>query len=92
VRHAAASLWATLILALGAAIGILATLPALAAAATPAPSQPGVGDPRSSGQGPGLVGDPLAALVVVAAIAALTVAATLVYVRATAGRHTPRSD
>ncbi len=55
-------------------------------AASPAPSQPGVGDPRSSGQGPGLVGDPLTAIVIVAAIALLSVAATLAYVRATARR------
>ncbi len=54
-------------------------------AASPTPS-PGIGDPRSSGQGPGLVGDPLTAILVVAAIAAVTVGITLAYVRVTGGR------
>jgi hypothetical protein len=62
-------------------------LPAAVHAATPAPSQPGVGDPRSSGQGPGLVGDPLSAILVVAAVAILSVGATLLYIRATGGRR-----
>ena len=48
------------------------------------------GDPRSSGQGPGLVGDPLLAIVVVSAIALLSSLATLLYVRATGG--TARRD
>ncbi len=65
-------------------------LPTIALAATPAPSQPGVGDPRSSGQGPGLVGDPLMALVIVIAIAALSAIVTLAYVRATADRNGAR--
>ena len=56
---------------------------ALAASPTPAPA---AGDPRSSGQGPGLVGDPLFALLAVVTIGVLTVVATLVYVRLTAGR------
>ncbi len=60
-------------------------LPAAVLAATPTPSQPGVGDPRSSGQGPGLVGDPLSAILVVAAVAILSVGATLLYIRATGG-------
>lgn len=54
-------------------------------AASPTPS-PGIGDPRSSGQGPGLVGDPLTAILVVGAIAAVTVGITLAYVRVTGGR------
>ena len=53
--------------------------------ASPTPS-PGIGDPRSSGQGPGLVGDPLMAILVVVAIAVVTVGITLAYVRMTAGR------
>ena len=53
----------------------------------PAPAPAG-GDPRSSGQGPGLVGDPLFALLAVVAIGVLSVVATLVYVRLTGGpRH-----
>ena len=54
-------------------------------AASPTPS-PGIGDPRSSGQGPGLVGDPLTAILVVVAIAVVTVGITLAYVRMTGGR------
>ena len=44
------------------------------------------GDPRSSGQGPGLVGDPAFALLAVVAIGLGSVVATLVYVRLTARR------
>jgi len=54
-------------------------------AASPSPD-PIVGDPRSSGQGPGLVGDPLFALLAVIAIGVGSVVATLVYVRMTARR------
>ncbi len=62
----------------------------LAAAATalaesPSPTTAAVGDPRSSGQGPGLVGDPLLAILVVLAIALVSLGATLLYVRATGG-------
>jgi hypothetical protein len=73
---------------------VVTTLAALAAwlvcasatlAASPSPD-PIVGDPRSSGQGPGLVGDPLFALVAVLAIGVGSVIATLLYVRLTA-RH-----
>ncbi len=61
--------------------GAVATL-----AASPAPSAGTGGDPRSSGQGPGLVGDPAFALVAVVAIGLGTVLATLIYVRLTAHR------
>jgi hypothetical protein len=54
-------------------------------AASPSPSALPGGDPRSSGQGPGLVGDPLLAIGVVALIAVLALAATLAYVRVTGG-------
>jgi hypothetical protein len=73
---------------------VATTLAALAAwlicasttlAASPSPD-PIVGDPRSSGQGPGLVGDPLFALLAVVAIGLGSVVATLVYVRLTARR------
>jgi hypothetical protein len=53
--------------------------------ASPSPSAVPGGDPRSSGQGPGLVGDPLLAIGVVALIALLALAATLAYVRVTGG-------
>lgn len=56
--------------------------PAGARAASPeATPAAGVGDPRSSGQGPGLVGDPALAIIAVALIAAIAIGATLVYVR-----------
>ena len=54
-------------------------------AASPEPSSAAAGDPRSSGQGPGLVGDPVTAIAVVAVIAVATLLATLLYVRATGG-------
>jgi len=55
-------------------------------AASPSPSAGPGGDPRSSGQGPGLVGDPLAALVAVLAIGLGALILTLVYLRMTARR------
>ena len=55
-------------------------------AASPSPSPGAGGDPRSSGQGPGLVGDPLFALVAVVAIGLAALVLTLVYVRLTARR------
>lgn len=61
--------------------------PAAALAASPTPAA--AGDPRSSGEGPGLVGDPLMAILVVAAIGILALAATLAYVRATRGPDGP---
>lgn len=54
-------------------------------AASPSPDPAG-GDPRSAGQGPGLVGDPGFALLAVVAIGLLSVLATVVYVRLTARR------
>ena len=67
------------------AIGLWLSLAVPALAASPSPGAGG-GDPRSPGQGPGLVGDPLFALLVVVAIGIGSVLATLVYVRLTAGR------
>ena len=55
-------------------------------AASPSPV-PGGADPRSSGQGPGLVGDPLFAVVAVVAIGLLSVGVTLAWVRLTARRE-----
>jgi hypothetical protein len=59
--------------------------PLSALAASPTPSAAPAGDPRSSGQGPGLVGDPLLAIAVVAAIGVASLVVTLLYVRATRG-------
>src|SRR5262245_7265880 len=65
------------------AMGLLLVLPGIVAAAAPTATA-GIGDPRSPGQGPGLVGDPLTAILVVAAIGVVTVGITLAYVRLTA--------
>ena len=62
---------------------LFAAFPVLAA--SPSPTAATGGDPRSSGQGPGLVGDPLFAIGVVVGIGLLVLAATLLYVRATGG-------
>jgi hypothetical protein len=68
----------------GAALLLLAVaLPVMAATPTPGPG----GDPRSPGQGPGLVGDPLFAILAVVLIAAGAIVATLAYVRLTGGRR-----
>jgi hypothetical protein len=58
-----------------------------ALAASPEPSGVLGGDPRSSGQGPGLVGDPLTAVILVLLIGLGTALATAVYVRMTGGRR-----
>ena len=53
-------------------------------AASPAASAAAGGDPRSAGQGPGLVGDPAFAVVAVIAIGLAAVVLTLAYLRLTA--------
>jgi hypothetical protein len=63
----------------------LATQPALAA--SPSPSSAIGGDPRSSGQGPGLVGDPLFAIGLMLAIGLGAALLTTLYVRLTGGRR-----
>jgi len=63
---------------------------AVAVAASPDPTSGAGGDPRSSGQGPGLVGDPLVAIGVVVLIAVLSLGATLLYVRLTGGARGDR--
>ena len=68
------------------AIGWLA-LAATGLAASPSPSAETGGDPRSSGQGPGLVGDPVFALTVVLSIGLGTLLVTLAYVRLTGRRN-----
>ena len=63
-------------------------LPLIALAADPSESPGGeAGDPRSSGQGPGLVGDPGWALAIVLVIGITTLLVTLAYVRLTASRE-----
>jgi hypothetical protein len=68
---------------LGIAAALAASLQVLAA--TPTPTTEVGGDPRSSGQGPGLVGDPLLAIGIVVGIGLLALGATLLYVRMTGG-------
>ena len=85
-ERAAAATGAPLVLAAGAILALLA-VPGVVLAASPTPDP--VGDPRSPGQGPGLVGDPLTAILVVAAIAILALAGTLAYVRLTERRKGP---
>ena len=58
---------------------------ALALAATPTPAAE-AGDPRSSGQGPGLVGDPLFAVLAVVVIGLTAVLVTTAWIRLTARR------
>jgi hypothetical protein len=71
-------------------VGIAALLCAVAACGSPdatvAPSAGQGGDPRSSGQGPGLVGDPLFAIGAVVAIGLGALLVTLAYVRMTSRR------
>lgn len=55
----------------------------VALAASPSPSPAPAGDPRSSGEGPGLVGEPGLALLAVAGIAILAIIVTRIYVRLT---------
>lgn len=63
---------------------------ATALAASPQPTPRPGGDTRTSGGGPGLVGDPGFALLAVVGIAIASIAGTLAWVRATGGRR-PRS-
>ena len=74
-------------LTIGVAWAVLGAMTATALAASPAPSAAG-GDPRSSGQGPGLVGDPLMAILLVLAIGLGATVLTVAYVRLTGGRRT----
>lgn len=59
----------------------------IALGASPSPSTGAGGDPRSSGQGPGLVGDPVFALLAVVAIGLASLAVTLAFVRLTGRRR-----
>ena len=69
--------------ALFATIGLLLARASLTLAAEPAASPGTGGDPRSPGQGPGLVGDPLFAIGAVLLVAITSVVLTLAYVRLT---------
>jgi hypothetical protein len=71
-------------------LGLLLTAPSLAVAAEPAASPGTGGDPRSPGQGPGLVGDPLFAIGAVLLVAVTSVVLTVAYVRLTDARSDRR--
>ncbi|HSL76036.1 MAG TPA: hypothetical protein VK867_03755 [Candidatus Limnocylindrales bacterium] len=74
-------------LSLGLLWALVSAVTRTALAASPEPSAVVGGDPRSSGQGPGLVGDPLTAIVLVLVIGVGTAVATTLYVRFTGGRR-----
>jgi hypothetical protein len=74
-------------LAVGLAWALVGALTQTVLAASPDASPGTGGDPRSSGQGPGLVGDPLTAVLLVLAIGVGAAVATAVYVRLTGGRR-----
>jgi hypothetical protein len=74
-------------LAVGLVWALAGALTQTALAASPDASGGTGGDPRSSGQGPGLVGDPLTAVLLVLAIGVGAAVATAVYVRLTGGRR-----
>lgn len=75
---------AAVIAAVPGAVVALLLLASMVLAESPTPAAAG-GDPRSAGQGPGLVGDPLAAIGLVALIALVSIALTVGYVRSTGG-------
>lgn len=74
-------------LTIGLAWALVGAVTGTAAAASPSPSAVVGGDPRSSGQGPGLVGDPVTAIVLVLLIGLGAAAATALYIRVTGGRR-----
>jgi len=91
-------------LAIGATPSTVTPSAVTPSAVTPSPSasppsatgEAGAGDTRSSGQGPGFVGDPLLAILGVLAIGGGTAVATLAWVRLTGRRPAeataPRDD
>jgi len=84
---AGALLWAAATALLPAIIEVVPAAAGLVSSALAASAEPSVstgGDPRSNGQGPGLVGTPGLAILGVIAIAAVAIVATTIYVRLTA--------
>jgi hypothetical protein len=81
--------WAVISALLPAIVAVLpwtSGLVSTALAATAEPSTGEGGDPRSNGQGPGLVGTPGLAIIGVVLIAVIAIAVTTVYVRMTTPR------
>jgi hypothetical protein len=62
----------------------------VANAASPAPTSVTGGDPRSAGEGPGLVGAPFIAIGAVVALGVIAAVATSVWIRLTGGRPKER--
>jgi hypothetical protein len=71
------------------ALALLLILSTSAFAATPVPTTVAGGDPRSAGEGPGLVGTPVVAIAIVFGLGIAAAAATLAYVRLTGGPRKP---
>jgi hypothetical protein len=82
-----ATRWTQCVGSILAAIVAVLTWVGPAVAASPGPSGAIGGDPRSSGQGPGLVGDPGFAIIAVVAIGLAALLLTLAYVKLTGGRR-----
>jgi hypothetical protein len=76
-------------LALLVAVVLLLTLAPIALAATPVPTTVSGGDPRSAGEGPGLVGTPVVAIAAVFGLGIAAAAVTIAYVRLTGGPRKP---
>ena len=72
---------------IGLAWALIGAATQTALAVSPSPSAATGGDPRSSGQGPGLVGDPLLAIGLMLAIGLGAALLTALYVRLTGGRR-----
>jgi len=91
---AGAAVWAAVTALLPAVINVIPGAAALVAPVLAATAQPSVaegGDPRSNGQGPGLVGTPGLAILAVVLIAVVAVLVTTAYVRLTAPRPAVRA-
>jgi hypothetical protein len=71
----------------GLSLSLVLAVVAPVLAASPSPTMAPGNDPRSSGQGPGLIGDPAFAILAVVAIGVVTVLATLAWVKLTGGRR-----
>ncbi|MEO5884592.1 MAG: hypothetical protein ABIQ58_03650 [Candidatus Limnocylindrales bacterium] len=76
------------LIALGLAWAVVGGITGTALGASPSPTAATGGDPRSGGQGPGLVGDPLTAVFLVLGIGVVAMLGTLLYVRLTGGDRT----
>jgi hypothetical protein len=71
----------------GASLFLFVATTAIALGAEPGATPGTGGDPRSPGQGPGLVGDPLFAIGAVVLVAVTSIVLTLAYVRLTDTRR-----